>query len=255
MTKNLIPLALLSLVFYACTTTRTEEKKVPVSYTTETLRTESSGGCASDTPCAYYAVTYPVFSGLDTSVSVALQKSIDKAVSMSNPEATGQTMKQMGDGFIRDFEEFKNDIPEFSAGWSYKADIEVEVLTDTLLSLSVQEEYYTGGAHGGHGVYYINIDPRSGRQFTLDNMFKPGYKEPLTAVAEKVFRQVRELPDTASLGDNFFEFPDDQFQLNENYGFKQEGIVFFYNNYEIAAYAAGPTELLIPYEELKDWLK
>jgi hypothetical protein len=33
--------------------------------------------------------------------------------------------------------------------------------------------------------------------------------------------------------------------------FTPEGVHFFYNPYEIAAYARGPIELTIPYEELK----
>jgi hypothetical protein len=45
------------------------------------------------------------------------------------------------------------------------------------------------------------------------------------------------------------------FTLNDNYGFRKEGIVFFYNVYEIGSYAEGPTEILIPYERLEGWLK
>jgi hypothetical protein len=77
----------------------------------------------------------------------------------------------------------------------------------------------------------------------------------LTKIAEQIFRKVKEIPDTASLNENYFEFPDDTFQLNKNYGFKKEGIVFYYNNYEIAPYAAGPTDVVIAYEHLKEWLK
>jgi hypothetical protein len=133
--------------------------------------------------------------------------------------------------------------------------VNVEVLTDSLLSLSVNDEYYTGGAHGGAGVYFINIDPRTGEEFTLDNFFKPGYSQALTNLGNKVFRQTRQLADTSSLSENYFEFPEDRFQLNENYGFKEEGVVFFYNSYEIAPYAAGPTEIIIPYKDLKEWIK
>jgi hypothetical protein len=89
----------------------------------------------------------------------------------------------------------------------------------------------------------------------LDNFFKPGYNDVLTNLGNKIFRQARQLADTASLSDNYFEFPEDKFQLNKNYGFKKEGIVFFYNSYEIAPYAAGPTEVVIPYEELKEWVR
>lgn len=253
--KNLIFLVVPSVIFYACSI-KPEEKKVQLSYEINKFSVESEDGCNADTiPCAYYEVNYPEFTGLDTVVETTLRKLIDAAVSMGNPEADGQTMKQIGEEFIKDYENFKKDIPDASGGWHYSANVTVEILTDTLLSLSTQEEYYTGGAHGGYGTYFININPSTGKEFTLNNLLKAGYDEPLTILAEKTFRKVREIPDTASLNENYFEFPDDKFQLNKNYGFKKEGIVFFYNSYEIAAYAAGPTEVLIPYEELREWLK
>ena len=233
-----------------------EEKQKALAFTMENFRVESTGGCASDTLyCAYYEVNYPKFTGLDTAVSASLQKEIDATVSMGNPEAEGLTMRQIGEGFVQDFEGFKNDMPDASMGWHYEADVNVEVLTDTLLSLSVEESYYTGGAHGGHGTYFINVQPRTGAAFTLDNFLKTGYEESLTRMGEKVFRQEREIPDSVALGDTEFEFPDDKFKLNTNYGFKKTGIVFFFNSYEIASYAAGTTEILIPYDSLTEWIR
>jgi len=233
-----------------------EEKREQVAFTMEKFRTESSGGCASDTAyCAYYEVSYPKFTGLDTAVSRALQQEIDATVSMGNPEAEGLTMKQIGEGFVQDFQEFKNDMPGKSIGWHYESEVKVEVLTDTLISLSAEEAYYTGGAHGGYGTYFINIAPRTGAAFTLDNFLKVGYQDPLTKLGEKVFRQVRDIPDSVSLAESDFEFPDDKFQLNSNYGFRKDGITFFFNSYEISSYAAGPTEILIPYTSLTDWIR
>ena len=253
--KKLIFFVVFPLVFYTCRT-KTEEKKTPVSYEMKNFRVESAGGCITDTvQCAYYEVSYPEFTGLDTAVERTLKQRVDASISMGNPEAEGQTMKQIGEGFIKDYEDFKNDIPDAAGGWHYSGKVKVEILTDTLMSLSLQEEYYTGGAHGGHGTYFINAIPSTGAEFTLDNLLKEGYEEALTKLGEKVFRQVREIQDTASLNENNFEFPDDKFQLNKNYGFKKEGIVFFYNSYEIAAFATGPTELLIPYERVREWMK
>ncbi len=245
----------LALAVFSCDT-RTEQKESPISFDIKTFRVESPGGCKADTlPCAYYEVTYPEFSGLDSAIVNLLEQRMDAAVSMGNPEAQGQSMKEIGEGFIKDFEDFNGDIPEAFGGWHYTAKISPEVLTDSLISLSINDEYYTGGAHGGSGVYFINLNPKTGKEFILDNLLKPGYQAPLTDIGNKIFRQVREVADTASLNENSFEFPEDRFELNKNYGFKKEGIVFFYNSYEIAPYAAGPTEVLIPYEDLKDLIK
>lgn len=255
MVKNLLYIVTLSIAFYACSKKETEKKK-QLGYEIKNFRVESEGGCKADTlPCAYYEVSYPEFTGLDTAVKVMLKRRIDADVSMGNPEAEGQSMQQIGQGFISDYQDFINEMPEGAGGWHYTADVAVEILSDTLISLSVQEEYFTGGAHGGYGTYFINVNPATGADVTLENILKAGYNEPLRSLGEKIFRKVREIPDTASLNENYFEFADDKFELNQNYGFKKEGIVFFYNSYEIAPYAAGPTEVLIPYEELAAWLK
>jgi hypothetical protein len=252
MMKKLLLVVGVSICFAACTNEK--DKKKSISYEMKTFKVESHGGCQADTlSCALYEVTYPVFTGLDSTVTKIISREIDASVSMDNPEAEGETMKNIGEGFIRDFEEFKTEMDDQPMGWRYKGMVDVGVITDSLLSLSVTEEYYTGGAHGGFGKYFINLRPATGEKYTLGNYFKPGYEQPVTKIAEAYFRKVRELADTASLTGNMFEFPEDQFILNMNYGFTKEGVVFYYNSYEIASYAAGPTEVVIPYEALKEW--
>jgi hypothetical protein len=63
------------------------------------------------------------------------------------------------------------------------------------------------------------------------------------------------LTDTATYEFNGYTFPEDRFALNDNYGFSREGISFFFNSYEIAPYVMGPTEVLIPYDRIREWIK
>ena len=253
--KNLLCVLLFATILVSCDK-KAAEKKSDVSFKMKNFRVESSSGCASDTlQCASYEVNYPEFSGLDSAVAKKIRREVDATVSMGNPEAVGKSMKQIGEEFVSDYEDFKKEMPDAPGGWYYKSDVSVDLVTDTLISLTVSEDYFTGGAHGGSGTYFINVNPVTGAEFTLDNLFKPGYIEPLTKAGEEIFRRTREVPDTASLNENYFEFPDDKFQLNQNYGFTKDGIVFYYNNYEIAPYAAGPTEVLIPYERIRGWIK
>lgn len=253
MKKLLFPLG--ALLLFCCQ--KKQETVAPrVTYEMTNFRIESEGGCRADTSkCASYEVSYPVFKGLDSTVVRELMRQVDASVSMGNPETQGESMQTIGKKFVSDFDDFKKEMTDFSLGWYYEARVEVEVLTDTLLSLSVTEDYFTGGAHGGHGTYFINIDPRTGKEFRLDNYFKPQYEEPLRRIADRMFRRENEIADTASLQENMFEFPNDRFELNGNYGFTKAGLVFYYNNYEIAPYAAGPTELVISYDSLKPLMR
>jgi hypothetical protein len=52
-----------------------------------------------------------------------------------------------------------------------------------------------------------------------------------------------------------YEFPHDAFALNDNFSIGANGITFFYNPYEIASYADGPTELLMTYREINELIK
>ena len=224
-----------------------------ISFSTETFK-QTSLNCNDTTGCASYEVVYPRFSHLDSATATILQQKIEAIVSLGNPEASGQTMQQVADSFTKGFESFQVEMPE-SASWYYHANVDVEILLDTLITLMVTEDYFTGGAHGGNGTYFINFLPRTKNELTLEQFLKPGFKRALTIAGEKQFRKVHEISDASGLSENGFEFPDDEFQLNSNYGFTLEGIMFVYNAYEIAPYVLGPTRILIPYQEIKEWLR
>jgi len=61
------------------------------------------------------------------------------------------------------------------------------------------------------------------------------------------------LPDTGSLSNYTFE--NDIFSLSSNFKITPNGLDFFYDNYQIAPYAEGPIDLLIPYQSIKHLLR
>jgi hypothetical protein len=248
---------LFAATLFSCAIKESKTFKPGITYTAEHFKLASKKcGIDSTAGCASYEVNYPVFSGLDAAVAHRLMTKINASVSMGNPEAHDWNMQRIAEDFIRGYEEFQTESPELGDGdWYYKADVAVEVLQDTLISLSIHDEYFTGGAHGGAGTYFININPKTGKDVSLDDVLRSGYRSHLIKTGEQLFRQVRELPDTTSFVEYGFEFPDDQFQLTDNYGFTGDGITFVYNSYEIGPYVLGPTTIVIPYEKLKDWLK
>jgi hypothetical protein len=222
----------------------------------KTFRVESSGGCTDDTSfCASYTIEYPAFHGLSSEANDSLQKKMSAAVDTGNPLADSLSFEAAGKRFVKDFDEAKKEFPESAMGWYYNARVEVTILSDTLLSLSARNESFTGGAHGGYGTYFININPVTGASLTLRDFLKAGYEEDLRKIAEQEFRKSLEMSDTTSWAEQGFEFPDDKFQLNSNYGFTSQGILFVFNIYEIGPYVLGAQEFLIPYNKIKSWLK
>ncbi|XHR98311.1 RsiV family protein [Mucilaginibacter sp. UC70_90] len=96
----------------------------------------------------------------------------------------------------------------------------------------------------------MNWDSKAGKNLRLADIFATGYHDKLNAVAEKIFRKNEKLSDTASLATNYF-FKDNKFALNTNFSITPLGIKFLYNQYDIKPYAAGITELFIPYAQIK----
>ena len=245
---------MLALLSSCSTITRESVTERKLSYENRDFKRRSAD-CQHDSTCAVFEVTFPVFNGIDTAIAARIQREIELSFSMGDPEASTKSMSQIADEFIASYEQFNKEMPVSGLGWYYKGNARVNVLEDTLLSIIVDEDYFTGGAHGGMGTYFINVNPSTGAKVTLNDVLKPGYEEDLRSVGESIFREERKLADTASYQFNNYEFPNGSFALNDNYGFATDGIIFFFNNYEIAPYAAGPTEVFIPYDRIRKWLR
>jgi hypothetical protein len=216
---------------------------------------ESQPGCVADTvPCANFEVSSPKFTGLDTSVQASIDSRIAEVLSEILDEHPSKSTAELATAFVNDFKEFVAENPELGLGWYFNAKVKPLIATDTLISLQIDSEIFTGGAHGSYGTQFINVDPMTGTSYLLDALLKPGYEELLAGFAYEDFQRQRgyDQPDSAAVVDDEGGPP---FQLNDNYGFRKEGIVFFYNIYEIGSYAEGPTEILIPYERLEGWIK
>jgi hypothetical protein len=243
----------LLILFFAFACHKKDEKKTEgLSYEIKTFRLESKEGCKSDTlKCASYEVEYPVFNALSEAVNDSLNRQIMQSIDTGNPEVETHTFETAGKLFIADFEKAQNEFPENTMGWYFKGVVKSTLVTDTLLSLKSSAEFFTGGAHGGYGTYFINLRPATGQTVKLGDIFKPGYEATLNAIGEKQFRESLNLADTISLAEEGFEFPNDKFILNDNYGLTKDGIVFVFNIYEIAPYVLGAQEILIPYEKIK----
>ena len=105
---------------------------------------------------------------------------------------------------------------------------------------------YDGGAHPLSGEDYIVLDAKIGRKieswkwlFTDTNLVKTIAKNEFYALKK------REACDDA----NWFWGGD--FYVSDNFAVLQNGILFYYQAYEIAPYAYGPTALFVKWDMLK----
>jgi hypothetical protein len=126
--------------------------------------------------------------------------------------------------------------------------------TPNLISLSLSERSFLGGAHGLATVHYVNLDPRSGSRIALADLLEEGALPEVTRLAEARFREVRAVPDEVTLEDAGFTFENNVFALPDDFVLREDGLGFYYNPYEVAPYAMGPTEIVLSSAEIEDLL-
>ncbi len=121
----------------------------------------------------------------------------------------------------------------------------------SILSYAVENSIYEGGAHGSFGVVNTNVDLNELVTITEEDLFIPGYYNPLT---EKIVNNLMKDYDVevadSLLMRGFFTIED--IVPNNNFWLNEIGINYSYNQYEIAPYFMGVIEVSIPYSELKD---
>ncbi|MBQ8989920.1 MAG: DUF3298 domain-containing protein [Prevotella sp.] len=115
-------------------------------------------------------------------------------------------------------------------------------------------DYYEGGAHGINQLLTLNFEAKTGRLLTLSDIFVPGYEQSLKNVLFKALKAKTACGTLTALHEKGYLNSMDIFP-SENFILGEETITFVYNPYEIAPYALGSTELIIPFSDIEKLLK
>lgn len=265
----IVQVALLS--FYSCDMFTTKNKKETVAQTPGDQATPKSESLTYELTsfkkrskiceqggrqCAEVVVQYPYFQQSRVSfVNKVIQSKVKKALheTVFNNEVPNVSIEKMADLIVDDYESFIDEFKDTSEKW----DINVSVLStfqkNQLLSLSFSTESYTGGAHPNSRIEYLIIDLNSEKKLRIDDLVSS--KRQLTAVAERLFRKQKNLTSGQSLQDEGYFFEGGKFKISDNIGLQQNGLIIYFNSYEIAPYAMGPSAVIVPFYEIKDILK
>ena len=139
------------------------------------------------------------------------------------------------------------DVPREIPPWDKSSKYEIICRDADKVSYRAMEYQYTGGAHGSTLVQVGTVDRKTGRKYKLADIIPESQRgELLRKVREdiairrygaKSYAEWRARKEIA-----FFEEP----QLTENFYFDDQAIHFIYNQYEIACYADGIIEAIVP---------
>lgn len=209
-------------------------------------------GNKADSACTVATISYPEFTG-----QPALNDTIQHRLALvfASPDVKFTNLQGMVQNYFAEYADFKKGYGKGKEMF-YELQSSAKVVDQDSALISIEYDAYTyrGGAHGGSFTGFINWNPKTQKQITLNDILKPGYKDSLNKTAERIFRKDEKLTDTSSLARDYF-FDKAKFALNNNYLITPLGIRFMYNQYEIKPYAAGQTELFIPYTDIRMLVK
>lgn len=216
---------------------------------------KQSKGCDSlrDDNCAKIRIEFPQITNFENeAVKDKINNSVESLFSMNeNFTSDSVDINDEMEGFIADYEDFISEFPDSFQSWFIERTGEVKLNKGNIFSIDFMEYSYTGGAHANTIVVFKNYNLSNGEEITLDEIISPNKQNELTKIGEEEFRELKELTQEADLGQAGFWFENNEFYLNDNFLITDSTLVFYYNNYEITAYAFGPTELIIPFTKIK----
>lgn len=155
--------------------------------------------------------------------------------------------------FITNYKNSLEEDPEFTSAWQVYHTASVDYQSSKLLNLTIDYYGFTGGAHGNGGSYSFFIDVKTGKQIKKESLFRD--LKGFTKLAEKHFRKQQNVPANVNINETGYWFTDEKFHLPKNIFLNDTGVKLIYNQYEVASYAEGPIEVLIPYKEADKYLK
>jgi Protein of unknown function (DUF3298). len=186
----------------------------------------------------------------------------DDTVSTSPKEATDNYIQK----YISDYKELESDFitetdilgrkPSQESWFAYYEVSSNEILYNKcdLLSYSVSIEYYTGGAHGGHGYNNHVLYLKTGKKLNETDIFVENYDLELAQIIIDAIAEDNELSNPIELEEMGY-FNVAEIYPNNNFYVDESGITYTFNEYEIAAYVIGRTDVFLPFEKISHLLR
>lgn len=144
-------------------------------------------------------------------------------------------------------------VDALSGCWELKSKADTTFTNPKLLTVQFESYTYTGGAHPNSNVSLYTFDRQTGRSLTLNDLVAD--TTALLSAVEQAFRADQKLQPQDNLEERGYFLQNGRFPLPASVGMGREGMIFYYNPYEVAAYAVGPIELTVPYARLKNVLR
>lgn len=255
MFRNSLRLLLLLIIFFGCKKDKEEKPEIsaPLDFKKQSLVKKAGQNCdTAEYDCSIIAldvVRATGTRGAAAQINRNLDEHIIKLISSQEDPAIS-SLEELSDEFLTDYREAAENFSE-EPPWEAYVDEKVYFRSDSLISVGITTEIFSGGAHGYKTLTFLNFDPATGKLLTKKDILK----EEFTAFVEERFREEQGIPENESINSTGFWFENETFTLPENIGFSENKIILVYNSYEIAPYAAGEIKIEIPLEEVRPFIR
>ncbi|MDX6403066.1 MAG: hypothetical protein QOH70_521 [Blastocatellia bacterium] len=136
---------------------------------------------------------------------------------------------------------------------------EIRCATDDLISVEFTEaSYESGAAHGNSNTTVVNYDVKNGKKLALADLFNPksNFISVISAYCIKDLRGQASKDKDGMLDEDMMKSgASPQADNYRAWAITKKGLWITFDPYQVAAYAAGPQHVLVPYSALKDILK
>ncbi len=157
-----------------------------------------------------------------------------------------RVQEQMREEALRDYaERKKNGYGDSFNGYAYENDLIIKRADALVLSFLDSTYTYTGGAHGGQMYQGVNFDASTGERLSLNQVFPDG-EQLVEVLIEKLYEENRQ----GTFFDSMEATVADQVIHDKvSWVIEPRGVTFYFNQYEIAAYASGTITTTIGFDE------
>ncbi len=119
---------------------------------------------------------------------------------------------------------------------------------DYVCTIEFNDYAFTGGAHGLSVKKYMVVDMINGESVILEELFASDVHDLLVKLINDKIYELYNIPAAQKLTEAGFFY--ETIEPTSNFYLTKDGIGFYYNNYEIASYATGHTNIFITFDEI-----
>lgn len=224
------------------------KKKDELSYKPLSFKSDN---CADCPKVAVDIFEFNDDADLATVVNATLKKEVIKQL-IYDDEIKVSTIEEAISSFKNGFLELKKMYPDETLGWEATIKGSVTYENKDVLSIQLETYLFTGGAHGYSVTRLLNFDKK--KNSVLENWEIFNDADGFEHFAEIKFKIQEDIPQNGSINSTGLMFENDEFYLPNNIGFTKNGVQLIYNQYEVASYADGPMTIILPYDEIKNYL-